>query len=170
MALTIKWHALHGKPIREALLQEQLSRHQVESYYSHIGVKPVSTHACQEKPYFPGYIFGHVDLEKTNLSTFRWMPGAAGIVSFGETPASIPENRIAEMRRRGNEIDVVGGVVRRLEAWRYSHNTGAPFYGYEAVFHARLSGNGRVQVLLKLLNRQQFPLELSSRQINHKRR
>ncbi|HEU0296198.1 MAG TPA: hypothetical protein VFR47_25910 [Anaerolineales bacterium] len=59
--MTAHGYALHSKPMKEALLWQQLSLHEIEGYYPCLRVQPV-------KPYFPGYAFGRVDLEQVNLS------------------------------------------------------------------------------------------------------
>ncbi len=168
--MTAHWYVLHSKPMKEALLWEQLNLQQIESYYPCIRVQPVSPHARRMKPYFPGYIFGYVDLERVTLSTLQWMPGAAGIVSFDGIPSSIPDNVIAAIRRRVDEINVAGGELfdglKRGDVVRIEEG---PFSGYEAIFDARLSGEERVRVLLKLLNKQQFPIELPSSHIRRKK-
>ena len=169
--MTTQWYALHSKPMKEALLREQLSLHQVESYYPYISVQPVSPRARRVKPYFPGYIFGHLDLERTSLSTLQWMPGAAGIVSFDGTPSPIPDNLIAEIRHRVDEINTAGGeLFYGLKSGDMVTIHDGPFSGYDAIFDARLSGEERVRVFLNLLNKQQFPLELSAGQIQRKNR
>jgi transcription antitermination factor NusG len=40
-----------------------------------------------------------------------------------------------------------------------------PFAGYQAVFDCYLAGHQRVRVLLKLLHRQQMPLELPAEEV-----
>jgi transcription elongation factor/antiterminator RfaH len=168
--MTAHWYVLHSKPMKEAFLWEQLSLHQIECYYPYIRVQSLNPHVRRVKPYFPGYLFGYVDLEQTNLSTLHWMPGAAGIVSFGGIPSSIPDHIIAAIRRRVDEINAAG------REWLDSLKPGdivtiqdGPFGGYDAIFDARLSGEARVRVLLKLLNARQFPLELSGSQIQRKK-
>lgn len=168
--MTAQWYALHSKPMKEALLWEQLRLQQIECYYPCIRVQPLSAHARRMKPYFPGYIFGHVDLDHINLSTLQWMPGASGIVSFGGIPASVPDNVVAAIRRRVEEINAAGGeLFHDLKPGDTVTIQDGPFSGYDAIFDARLSGEERVRVFLKLLNRQQLPLELSSRQIQRKK-
>ena len=157
--------------MKEALLWEQLSLHQVESFFPYIRIQPVNPRARKVKPYFPGYIFGHLDLALTGLSTFQWMPGAAGIVSFDGMPSPVPDNLIAEIRRRVDEVNAAGGeLFYGLKSGDVVTIHDGPFSGYDAIFDARLSGEERVRVFLKLLNKQHFPLELSARQIQRKRR
>jgi transcriptional antiterminator RfaH len=168
--MTAHWYVLHSKPMKEAFLWEQLSLHQIESYYPCIQVQLPNSHASRVKPYFPGYLFGFVDLEQINLSTLQWMPGAAGIVSFGGMPSSVPDHVIATIRRRVDEINTAGREwLDRLKPGDIVAIQEGPFSGYDAIFDGRLSGEARVRVLLKLLNTRQFPLELSSSQIQRKK-
>jgi transcription antitermination factor NusG len=168
--MSAQWYALHSKPMKEALLWEQLSLHQIESYYPHIRVQPANPRARKVKAYFPGYVFGRLDLEQTNMHQLWWMPGSAGIVSFDGVPSYIPDNLIAAIQRRLNEINAAGAeFFDGLRAGDAVTVQDGPFRGYEAIFDTRLSGDERVRVLLKLLNRGHFPLELPGRQIQRKK-
>jgi transcriptional antiterminator RfaH len=157
--------------MKEALLWEQLSLRQIECYYPCLRLQPVNSHAHRKvKAYFPGYLFGHIDLVQTNLSALQWMPGASGIVSFGGIPSSVPDNIIAAIRRQVDEINAAGReLLYDLKPGDIVTIQDGPFSGYDAIFDTRLSGDERVRVLLKLLNRQQIPLELSGRQIQRKK-
>jgi transcriptional antiterminator RfaH len=156
--------------MKEALLWQQLNLQGIESYYPCIRIHPANIHARRIKPYFPGYLFGYVDLERVNLSVLQWMPGASGLVSFDGMPSSVPDNVIAAIRKRVDEINANGGeLFFGLKPGDTVTIQDGPFSGYDAIFDSRLSADDRVRVLLKLLNRQQFPLELSSRQIKRKK-
>jgi len=168
--MTAEWYALHSKPMKEALLWEQLSLHEIESYYPRLRIQPVNPRARKIKAYFPRYVFGYMDLEQINLSTFQWMPGSSGIVSFDGVPSHVPDNLIAAIRRRVDEINAAGGeLFDGLKPGDVVTVQEGPFKGYEAIYDARLSGEDRVRVLLKLLNRHHFPLELPGRQIQRKK-
>ena len=168
--MSAHWYVLHSKPMKEALLWEQLSLQGIESYYPCIRVQPVSSHARRMKPYFPGYIFGYVDFERINLSILQWMPGASGVVSFDGLPSSIPDHVIVAIRQRVDAINAAGGeLFHDLKQGEMVRIQEGPFSGYDAIFDARLSGEERVRVLLKLLNRQHFPIELPSSYIRRKK-
>lgn len=168
--MTIQWYALHSKPMKEALLQEQLTLHQIEGYYPRINVQPVNPRSRKVRPYFPGYIFGHMDLEQTKMTMFQWLPGSSGIVNFDGLPANIPDSLIAAIRQRVAQINAEGReLVDGLKSGDVVTIQAGPFTGYEAIFDARLSGNERVRVLLKLLNRKQLLLELPNLQIQRKK-
>jgi len=55
-----------------------------------------------------------VDLERTNMTRLWWLPGYAGIVSFGEMPSHIPAVMIAAIRRRVREIEAAGAAGGEL--------------------------------------------------------
>jgi transcription antitermination factor NusG len=167
--MSAHWYVLHSKPMKEAFLWEQLSLHRIEGYYPCIRVQPLSSHARKVKPYFPRYLFGYIDLEQINLSTLQWLPGAAGIVSFGGLPSSVPDHVITEIRRRVEEINAAGGeLFHDLKLGDTVTIRDGPFSGYDAIFDARLSGEERVRVFLKLLNTRRFPLELPASQVQRK--
>ncbi len=166
------WYALRSKPRKEEVVYRQIVNQQIEVYYPRIRVHPVNPRARKIQPYFPGYMFVHVNLEAIGFSYFQWMPHTMGLVCFGEEAAIVPDNLILELRKRIKEIAEVGGEffdgLKRGEAVYISHG---PFAGYEAIFDARLPGSERVRVLLKLLNDQrQVPMELDIGYLARKKR
>lgn len=169
--MTVNWYAMRSKPNKEDFLARQFEAQGVKVYYPRIRVRVVNPRARKVRPYFPGYIFVQVDLEEIGRSTLQWLPGATGLVSFGGEPASIPESLINTIRKHLDEINaserkpllgVDKGDVVTIQA--------GPFAGHEAIFDASLSGDERVRVLLKLINKQQLPLELPTEQIQTKKK
>ena len=168
MALT--WYVLRSKPNKEDFFWGQLLAYRIEVYYPCIRAKVVNPRARKIKPYFPGYLFIHVDLQEVTSSFLNWMPGSRGLVAFDAQPASVPEALIAAIRRRVDQINGAGG--EQLPAWQPGETVviqEGPFAGHEAIFDAHLSGNERVRVLLKLLRGRQLPVELSGAQIEQKK-
>ena len=160
------WYVMRSKPNKESLLWEQLSLQKIECFYPYLRVKPVNPRARKLRAYFPGYVFVRVDLERTNLSALQWMPGALGLVSFGGEPASVPETLVNAIRNRVEQVNAAGGeVLAGLKKGQAVTIQAGPFAGYDAIFDARLSGNERVRVLLKLLDQGQLPVELPAGQI-----
>jgi transcription elongation factor/antiterminator RfaH len=148
------WYVLHSKPNKEELLWEQLGIRKVESFYPRIRVQTVNPRARKIKPYFPGYVFVHVDLDQVSLSTLQWMPGATGFVSFDSQPSMVPEALIHAVKKRVDEINSAGGeIFDGLKQGDVVEIQSGPFAGYEAIFDARLPGSERVRVLLKMLLR-----------------
>lgn len=169
MKMTASWYCLHSKPHKEEFLFDQLVLREIEAFYPQVRVKPINPRARKIKPYFPGYVFARVDLEQCNPSSLHWIPGTAGLVSFGGEPACVPDPLIQAIRRRVDEINAGGGQAQNgLRAGDIVTIQADPFRGYKAIFDARLSGNERVRVLLRVLDNRQVPLELSAGDIQPK--
>ena len=168
--MTAQWYALQSKPMKESFLYEQLRLREIECYYPHLRVRPVNPRARKVRAYFPGYVFGHLDLEELSPSSLQWIPGAVGIVSFDGTPAFVPESLVNAIRRHVDEINAAGGEhLAGLKPGEAVVIQGGPFEGYEAILDARLPGSERVRVLLKLLQARTMNVELPASQIERLR-
>lgn len=166
------WYALRCKPRKEDVVWQQLRSKGYDTFYPRLKVTPVNPRAKKLKPYFPGYMFVQIDLEKVGNSVFQWMPHTLGLVSFGGEPAAVPDNLIHAIRLRVDQINQAGGeVFDGLKSGEVVQISNGPFAGYEAIFDARLPGSVRVRVLLQLLGSQrQVPLVLDAGQIERKKR
>jgi transcriptional antiterminator RfaH len=165
------WNVVQSKPQKEALLCEQLCLRRIETYYPRIRIQPVNPRAHKIKPYFPGYLFICGDLGHKITSDLHWMPGAIGLVGFGDEPATVPDELIQKIKFKVDSINNVGAdVFNELEPGVPIVIRDGPFDGYEAIFDGRLSGTTRVRVLLEVLKGRQFRLELPVEQIERKKR
>jgi transcription elongation factor/antiterminator RfaH len=159
--MAVGWYVLHSKPRMEDMLAEQLELRKIETFAPRIRVQVVNPRARKVRPYFPGYIFIRVDLDKTGLTGLQYVPGASGLISFGGEPAFVPDGLIHAIRQRVDEINASGGeLFDVLKAGNTVLIHSGPFAGYEAIFDARLPGTERVKVLLKLLRNRKMPVEL----------
>ena len=164
------WYVMRTKPLKEEFLRDQLDLRSIEVYCPRIPVHVVNPRARKVKPYFPGYLFIHVDLDQVNLSTLQWMPGAGGIVSFGGEPAFVSDSLIQVIRQRVDVIEKAGGEqLVSLKPGETVVIKDGPFAGYEAIFDTSISGSERVRVLLKLLRSRQMAVELPTGQIERKK-
>jgi transcription antitermination factor NusG len=155
------WYVLHSKPHKEDFLAEQLELRRIQIYAPRIRVQVVNPRARRIRPYFPGYIFVRVDMSELGLSELQYVPGSAGLIAFGGTPAYVPDGLISAIRHRVDEINSAGGeLFDVLRSGSVVRVHSGPFAGYEAIFNARLPGTERVRVLLKLLKSRQVPVEL----------
>ncbi len=162
----IHWYVMHSKPRKEAFLRERLRIQGVEVYCPLIRVNPVNPRARKEQPFLPGYLFVHVDFEKTPISEFQGISGSIGLVCYGDEPAYVGDALIQEIQKQVDEI--TGSAYNYVDRFRAGDlvviNDG-PFATYKAMFDCRLSGSDRVRVLLELLQDQKIRLELSGRQL-----
>ena len=162
----VRWYVLRSKPNNEDLLSEQLTLRGLEAFLPRIPVKTVNPRARKTKPYFPGYVYVNLYLSQIGESALQWLPGASGLVAFGNEPGSVPDNLIQAIRARVEEIHTAGGeLLRSMQAGDTVVIRDGPFQGYEAIFDERLSGSERVRVLLRLFQREAVPLNLRAGQI-----
>jgi transcriptional antiterminator RfaH len=169
--MTASWYAIRSKPNKEDFLAGQLEAYGIEVFYPRVFVKTVNPRARKVRAYFPSYLFVHVDLEKVNTSTLRWMPGAVSLISFDGEPASVPDLLIAAIKRQVEFINASQKkFVDELKSGDAVLVQDGPFAGYEAIFDGRISGRDRVRVLLNFLQKRQVPIDLQEQQIGRLKR
>lgn len=160
------WYALRVKPHKERAVYELLQTQPGMVFFPTVRVKPVNPRAAPIRPYFPGYLFVQADLEEAGLHVYSWLPGTRGLVSFGDIPAVVPDNMIAELRQRLRQIEADGGLLHgRYRQGERVRIVSGPFAGYEAIFDAHLPGAERVRVLLAFLSHHPQPVKLNATQI-----
>ena len=160
------WYVMHSKPQKEVFLRERLRLQRIEVYLPLLRLQPVNPRARKEQPFFPGYLFVHVDLEELSISELRGIPGSIGIVSYGGEPAAVGEALIRTLQKQVEDLnDSVIGALDRFSAGDRVVISEGPFASYKAMFDCRVSGPDRVRVLLELLQGQQIRVELSGRQL-----
>jgi transcriptional antiterminator RfaH len=161
-----RWYVIHTKPWKEIFLDSQFQLRHIESFCPVIRVQPVNPRARKIQPYFPGYLFIHVDVNHVHLSQFNWMPGSSGLVYLGGEPAFVPAPFIQTLRARLEQLNSCGtDPLNGLQPGDKIEIRSGPFAGYQAIFDHRISGSERVRVLLKFLADREVWLELPAQQI-----
>ena len=164
------WYALHSKPRKEDFLWHQLSTNNVESYYPILKVRRAKTCKQKSSPYFPQYLFVHLDFENTSISELKWMPGVLCLVSFGGEPAQISDQLIKLLQQR---IDIINAgneeYLDNLKPGDLVTIQDGPFRGYEAVFNSRITGSERVRCMLKMVQDRQILITLPSKYTHRKK-
>lgn len=165
----LKWYVFQSKFRKESLVCQQLGIRKLESFFPCLYVQPANPRSSRTQPYFPGYVFGRLDLEQIGTSIVNWIPGAVGIVSFGDEPVPVPDNLIGVLQHHLETINASKRhVSERFQLGDLVAIQGGPFAGYEAIFNSHLPGRDRVEVLLKLLQGTQIRVELPMQQISLK--
>ena len=164
------WYVAQSNPQKEMLVWEQLYLRGIEAYCPRLRVHPVNPRARKIKPYFPGYLFIRADLNEVDLFNLRWMPGAVGLVCFGNEAATVPDELIQAIQHRVKELNECGGPLDGLKAGTSIVIREGPFSGFHAIFDSRLSDLGRAKVLIQLLKGRQIRVELPIRQIEQTQR
>jgi len=138
----------------------QLGFHQIDFFYPTLQVRPVNPRSQKVKPFFPGYLFVHTDLDLTGSLILKWMPGIVGLVSFYGSPATVPECLITEIRQHMQKLINSGRTNTRFQAGEEVRVVEGPLAGLEGIFDLNLTGSQRARVLLRILGEQCMRVEL----------
>lgn len=148
-----KWYTLHTKPNCERRVERTLEQRGYSVYLPKLE-SDKSHKKGRSRPFFPGYLFVHVDPHKVNWSQFQWTPGLNRIVAFSGEPAVVPDNVIDYIRRQLRQFNEANrqqyGSFQPGDEVRI---TDGPFQDLVAIFDRSLTPKGRVQVLLTILGR-----------------
>jgi transcriptional antiterminator RfaH len=162
----IHWYAFQSKARKEQLVSEQLRIRRIEVFFPRVRVQSVNSRARGMQPYFPGYLFGRVDLEKYGRSIVDWIPGALRIVNFGGEPVPVPDYFIDILRHQLEVINAHGAeFAPEFQPGDAVTIQQGPLAGYEGIFNARLPGRDRAEVLLNMLQGSHVRVQLSIDQI-----
>jgi hypothetical protein len=131
LKMSLQWFALRSKPNKDGQLWREIHAQGFEVFYPHNRVQPVNPRSCKVHPYFPDYLFVHIDLPAVGISPFIWMPQSYGLEAFGTEPPSVPEELIHSPHRRVKAIYKAG--VENLNGLKHGETIGiegCPFTGY----------------------------------------
>ena len=168
--MSLSWYVLHSKPNKEDFLFSQLQHRDIEVYYPRLRVEPVNPRSRKVRPFFPGYIFVRVDLEKTPLSTLAYVPGINRIVSFDHKPAIVPEEIVQTIKSNVERINENPDLqYNQLQHGDPVTIQGGPFQGYEAIFDTRLKGSERIRLLVELLRGHQIRVQVDKKMVKPKK-
>jgi hypothetical protein len=165
--MTPTWCVLRSKPNKEEFFWGQLMAHFIEVYYPCIRAKAVNPHAHKDKPYLPGHLFIHVDLQENPQAFLDGLPGSRGLVMDGTGPAVVPDALIGAIRRQVDQINATGGKeVLGLPAVQVLAIQDRPLTGYQTLFSGCLSGEERVRRLIRMLCSERQPVEVPGFELN----
>lgn len=169
--MSIYWYALRSKPRKEDALWKQVKAEGFEAFYPRLKIVPTNPRSRKLIPYFPGYLFVHIDMDLVGRSTFVYMPYSSGLVEFGGEPAIVPDHLIYTLQKRIEEsANFSLQYTNKIKHGEIVVIQNGPFRGFEAIFDSQISGDDRVRVLLELIfTKRQIPVELKVEQIERKR-
>lgn len=159
--MSINWYVLHCKPNKENILHQQLQYREIEHFYPTLKIKPVNPRSRKILPYFPGYMFVHLDLVQSQAAfNINWLPGADNLVSFDGQPAEVPDQLISTLRKNLlmiNENNKKNNLFANGDKVKILHG---PFEGYEGIFDVRHNGQERAQILIGFLKGKTMRVEI----------
>lgn len=99
---------------------------------------------------FPGYLFVHVDLYEVGPSRINTIPAVLRLVGFGGFPQAVPENVVAALRDRVEQLNAEAELARPgLTAW----GARTPLHDLEPLFAGTMHSSARVRLLFHFLGR-----------------
>jgi transcriptional antiterminator RfaH len=156
----LRWYLVQCRPRQDARAQAHLERQGFECYrplYERERIKSRRSHQGKAA-LFPNYVFIRLDRIHHNWQPICSTRGVTRIVRFNEYPMSVPDETIAQIRRR---IDNQSIPEPYFHSGERVVITEGGFSGIEAIFVA-CDGDTRVVLLLNILQNEQrlsFPIE-----------
>jgi transcriptional antiterminator RfaH len=152
------WYLIQAKPGQAKKAQDELDNQGFDTYLPEISVEKIVRGKRSEKleALFPGYLFIYLSTEESNWRPIRSTRGVAKVVRFGETPAIVPADAIANIRAQ------LKGQTAESEFTPDTavNITDGPFKGLQAIFQG-YDGEQRAFLLLELLGKwQRLSLDL----------
>ncbi len=147
------WYLIYAKPSQEIVAQQQLERQGYTTYLPMImnAKRRNGRRRYVEEPFFPRYLFIHLDQTNDNWSPIRSTMGVSSIVRFGMQPVSVSDEVIEFIKQRENP-DGLHEVQDELSQGDNVRVLDGPMMGLEGVFVAKTSEQ-RVMLLLDLMGK-----------------
>jgi transcriptional antiterminator RfaH len=165
------WFVIRSKPNKEDFLYSQLLQRQIEVYYPRLHVTPANPRSRKLRPFFPGYLFVHLNLDATPVSSLYFIPGTSQVVSFDSEPAVVSEEVIKEIKINVEKVNKRSNKNKdQFAPGEPVIISAGPFEGYQAVFDTRIEGSERVRLLIELLRNQQFRVQIPSKMVKPKKK
>lgn len=172
-----RWYVLYTKLHAERQLTAYLKQLAYQVYFPTIAVAQPRRDRPLEKPFLPGYVFVHYDMDALGLSRLAYMPGLREIVMFGGEPAVVPDADIARIRAQLAEQQLWTKHGVPLKPGDAVEILQEPFQDVDAVFDRSLTPSARVRVFLRYLEQHKLerktverlvPLELDAHLVRKK--
>jgi len=154
------WYAIHTKPHKERQVEGYFFERGFEVYFPTTPA-PKRRGRGDVRAFFPCYLFIKADVQAVGLWTLHYAPGVNRVVMMDDKPIPVDERVIEAIRARLAQAAVVDVRGEILEPGDHVVITTGPFADLDAVFDRRLSPQGRVVVLIEILQRL-APVELDS--------
>ena len=149
--MSMNWYVIQTKPKKEKIAAVNISSSSIEVFFP-----KMETVACIYgrqrmviKSLFPGYIFARFDPFKS-YRLVNYTSGVACVLGFNE-PSPVSDEIIEVIKRRVDKNCVVQKALHLKARDRVRVRTG-PFTDLMGIFERWTSDEGRIRVLLNLLN------------------
>ena len=150
-----QWYVIYTKPRQEQVALENLHRQGYSAYLPRWQVtkRKNSLLTSLIEPFFPRYLFIHLDKSQDNWAPIRSTRGVCGLVRFGGQPKSVPDELISMLLSNENSESLQSVSEYSWCAGEEIEVEAGPFAGYRCIFLESRSMD-RVRVLLDILGKQ----------------
>jgi len=158
------WYVVQTKPANEDRVKGNLLNQEIEPFLPFLGTRQYSNGKVIDriKPLFPNYLFARMDLG-LHYYKVKYTRGVSKILGNGEGPIPISEKVIVTIRERMGEDNLVK-LEDELTEGDVVEVTSGPFKDLRGLFQKKMSGKGRVKILLSLIG-VDVPVQISRWQI-----
>ena len=158
------WYVVQTKPANEDRVKGNLLNQEIEPFLPLLGTNQYSNGKVIEriKPLFPNYLFARMDLG-LHYYKVKYTRGVSKILGNGEGPIPISDKVILTIRDRMGEDNLVK-LEDEFKDGDVVEVTSGPFKDLRGVFQKKMSGKGRVKILLSLIG-VDVPVQISRWQI-----
>ena len=158
------WYVVQTKPANEDRVKGNLLNQDIEPFLPLLGTNQYSNGKVVDriKPLFPNYLFARMNLG-LHYYKVKYTRGVSKILGNGEGPIPISERVIVTIRERMGEDNLVK-LEDEFKDGDVVEVTSGPFKDLRGVFQKKMSGKGRVKILLSLIG-VDVPVQISRWQI-----
>lgn len=149
------WYVIRTKPRQELRAQTNLINQDITTFLPQITLQKIrrGKRTSVTEPLFPGYIFAELDDYAGKFHKVRSTFGVAKLLTFGETPATVPDALIQEMHQVNAETQQKAQQSAMPQVGEKVEITYGPFKGFMAEI-LQLDGESRCIVLLNWLQKE----------------
>ena len=157
----VRWYVVYSKPRREAWAEAHLRRKGIEAFHPQLELPHYAGERRRCMPLFPNYLFVQIDLA-TRFYDVVWSPGVKSFVGAGGAPTPLDEGVVTFLKRNATAD---GRLQARpdLKAGQEVEIVDGPFAGLIALIQDPPDAKGRIQVLMRLLNRRPVKVQVPVR-------
>ena len=149
------WYVVRTKPRQETRAKLNLENQDITTFLPEITLQKIrrGKRTAVTEPLFPGYIFADLDDYAGKFHKVRSTFGVAKLLTFGETPATVPDALIQEMHQVNAETQQKAQQSAMPQVGEKVEITYGPFKGFMAEI-LQLDGESRCIVLLNWLQKE----------------
>jgi transcriptional antiterminator RfaH len=146
-----QWYVVYSKPAREVYAQSHLAQKGLEVFLPQLQLPTRLPSQRATVPLFPNYLFVRLQMPQDYYAVV-WCPGVRRVVSFNDTPVPVDEEVIGFLQQRATAAGILP-AYSTLTVGAPVQVTSGPLAGLAGILQDPPDAKGRIQLLMKLLNR-----------------